>query len=1092
MSTPVTDPAQTGQISTESRLRSELAHNYRFSDGEAIHDKYKIIRALGYGGFAEVYLCYDLTMEREVAVKVFNTADVELKEAKVAGKLDHPNIVGIHHADTLPDKTPYIVYKYIDGKTLESHLEEATYRRMNLNEETFAIITQIGQALHYAHSLGIVHRDVKPSNVLLDKSGKPYLTDFGLGEIKQMSEENSNKRSALSSMLESRMAGTVPYMAPEQLKAQSSGDQLTDLYSFGVVIYEMLTGQLPYHKGRETQLIVQIASDTTQPLPPNIANPELHEGVGRVIMRMLSKDPKQRHQSALDFVEDLTSVAQGYIAANTQYEKATKAMAQKNWRLALDIFTKMQKETPGHKDVFQQLERVQQKVRLLDLYEKATADVEQKKYQDALDKIELIQQIEPNYEVEGLRQQALHGRSEHEKRSLHEQYQQARTQFKANDYKAVLDTLAIIYEKNPAYPDPDQLQSKAQEKVDHQNHLRDLYNQGVESIRRQHWAEALAAFEQLSEIEPDYEDVGTRLTTVSHFHELSTLFQEAATALEEKSYATCFQKLNAVHYRNPNFKPTIIASKWAEALDELFRHTQQLLKQEQYEESLTAVALLREQEANYPGLDDLSLSAETGLANQQLRAHLDDLYGRAVEQLSQRQYSEVLQSWATIQAQKQTLDYPDTQSIAKQAKLSLYNEAIAALAQNDAAKALRLLAQLKKFDPDFIDDKQVAKQAEQKIAQSANLKRWGQRIGGGIILILLLLFGARACYNSVTGSAPDPTPTPTLTATVTPTVRATTPAPTQTALPPSPTATSTVPATHTPSPSPTPTATATQTPSVTPTPQLAATAVLPASILDKPETDAQELAFVAIGEQVTILGITPNGHWLWIRDQDGLEGFVAADRFNFTDTAVPTVIPSEISPTPQGQATALNAVTLYCDHRDSSKVIKDIRINTTVQVIGRSANSSWLYIQDPTGSQGFVSARFFDFPSNMIAALPVSQADPSCEGEETSSTPPTFSSVPQATAVAAAPLTLDIWPVGEATCQGGSWTQSLYMQGRGGNGLYTYYWNGQRKTGPTSSSSTFPLANNQGSLIGKARVESGDGQRYEIDFYINGVDCTNS
>jgi outer membrane protein assembly factor BamD (BamD/ComL family)/uncharacterized protein YraI len=1081
--TPTDDIPQSTQPSTQSRIKSELEHKYTYQKGSTIADRYQINEPLGAGGFAEVYQCQDLQIDRTVAVKVFTQPRGELTEARVAGRLKHSNIVSVHDAGMLSGQIPFIVFEYVAGETLEAHLNNATYRRVTLNQQTLTMVRQIASALDYAHGRNVIHRDVKPSNIILGQDGQAYLTDFGLGEIKQAGEHDG-RSARTTTLLQSRMGGTIPYMAPEQVKGDIPGSKATDLYSFGVVVYEMLTGQLPYHKGRETQIILQIASEDVAPLPPHIANPELPEGVEGVLLRMISKKPEDRYPSAQAFVNELESASKEYAAANTLYDKALAFVAEGIWREAVRAFEEIERRAPGHKDVRLQLEQARQKVKLLDLRDEAEKQVQAENFQAALDTLVLIEKIDPNTDIAGLRDRAIAGLEREEQRSLAEQYKQARQQLTAGEFAAVLNTLAVIFQKNPDYPDPENIREQAQKEVDYQNHLRQLYNQGMEFSRQEKWGDALQTFQQLDREKPGYEDVQDRLFMARHVYELSTLLGQARTALEQRDFTLCLDTLAKITDKNPDFKSADVAHTRQEALDKLYRQGQRMIEQENYAEALTAVTLLRERQPDYSGLDKLAADAQTGLEQQQLRAELDQSYAQAGQQLNEKKYSDVLQIWALIQERKGDLEYADSQFVVQRAKDAIYSEARAALEGGHANRALEHWYKLRSYDETYPDDQHIEERAQQKLANRARNRSLAIRVVGAIILTIFVLWVGRTCYQSVITPIIAPTETPTSTTTPTNT---STPTPTPTPTPThTPTATDTPTATATPTKTftPTPTNTPTDTPTITPTPPVEATANQAVSIFDQPDaTTGTELAQVRAGETVTVLGITANGNWLRVRHANSVEGWAAENRFNWPGSGVPILDPAKISPTPQLQTTAQDAATIYCGPDVTYQQVKDIPVGTIVQVLGRWSNRSWLYI-DAGGDEGFVAANRFDFPFADIPALPIVQPDANC-GSTVTGTP---STPIIASATPSAALRLDIWWIGDGRCDGGTWIRDVFMQGQGGNGTYTYFWNDELKGGPITGSITFEVRGTGGTSNGTGRVTSG-GQSVETVLFVPGITC---
>jgi serine/threonine protein kinase/tetratricopeptide (TPR) repeat protein len=253
--------------------------------------KYRLIEQLGRGGFASVYKAYQARLDRYVAVKVLHPHLVEgedflarfEREAKAVATLRHPNIVIVHDFD-VEDNIYYMVMEFIDGQSLKEKLLQLnasqTYMPLATIEQIMKCITE---ALDYAHDRGMLHRDVKPSNVILDTKGEAFLTDFGIARI--LSNTQFTATGAL--------IGTPAYMSPEQ--GQGLGvSPASDVYSLGVMLYEFLTGHVPFDADTPLAIIFKHISD---PLPSiRTTRPELPEGLERVVYKALAKDPDDRFQ----------------------------------------------------------------------------------------------------------------------------------------------------------------------------------------------------------------------------------------------------------------------------------------------------------------------------------------------------------------------------------------------------------------------------------------------------------------------------------------------------------------------------------------------------------------------------------------------------------------------------------------------------------------------------------------------------------------------------------------------------------------------------------------------------------------------------
>ncbi len=265
--------------------------------------RYRIVELLGRGGMAEVYKAYQPSLDRYVAIKLMHTFLAEdpdffnrfTREAKNVGALRHPNIVQIHDFDH-DGPTYYMVMEFIDGGPLKTRLEEyaGQGRHMPL-AEAIHIIQDVGSALSYAHKRGMIHRDIKPANVMLDSTGRVILTDFGIAKLL-----SGAKYTASGAMM-----GTPSYMAPEQGLGQP-GDARADIYSLGVMFYQLVTGRLPFEA--DTPLGV-LLKHVNEPLPlPRAIYPDLPQSVENIILKAMAKDPAERYQSVDDMLAHLRNL----------------------------------------------------------------------------------------------------------------------------------------------------------------------------------------------------------------------------------------------------------------------------------------------------------------------------------------------------------------------------------------------------------------------------------------------------------------------------------------------------------------------------------------------------------------------------------------------------------------------------------------------------------------------------------------------------------------------------------------------------------------------------------------------------------------
>jgi predicted Ser/Thr protein kinase len=270
-----------------------------FNVGENV-GPYRIIEQLGQGGMATVFKAYHASLDRYVAIKVLHPAFSEdpsfearfQREARVVAKLEHPNIVPIYdYAEH--EKRPYLVMKFIEGNTLKAKLDQGPLS----SGEVSKIVEAVGSALAYAHRQSVLHRDIKPSNVLVAADGQIYLADFGLARIAQSGE---------STLSGDMIIGTPQYISPEQAMGIKELDQRTDVYSFGVMLYEMVVGKVPFNADTPFSII---HDHIYSPLPlPRKVNPNVSDRVERVLLKTLAKDRLDRYESVDQMVSAFDEV----------------------------------------------------------------------------------------------------------------------------------------------------------------------------------------------------------------------------------------------------------------------------------------------------------------------------------------------------------------------------------------------------------------------------------------------------------------------------------------------------------------------------------------------------------------------------------------------------------------------------------------------------------------------------------------------------------------------------------------------------------------------------------------------------------------
>jgi len=263
--------------------------------------RYEIKAELGRGGMATVYRAYDPSFDRDVAIKVLPREflhdpqfhDRFQREIRMVAQLEHPAIVPVYDVGE-EEGMPFFVMRYMSGGSLTDWIERG---RFSL-EDTARIVERLAQALSYAHKQGVIHRDLKPDNVLFDNNGDPFISDFGVAKFAE----------AASNLTGSGIIGTPAYMSPEQAQGDPV-DSRTDIYGLGVIVYQMLSGRQPYNADTPMGVVVK---HITEPVPEILrANPDLPESMDTIIKSAMAKDKQKRYTTATDLARALNLAAFG-------------------------------------------------------------------------------------------------------------------------------------------------------------------------------------------------------------------------------------------------------------------------------------------------------------------------------------------------------------------------------------------------------------------------------------------------------------------------------------------------------------------------------------------------------------------------------------------------------------------------------------------------------------------------------------------------------------------------------------------------------------------------------------------------------------
>ena len=266
------------------------------SKGQKINDRYEIVKSIGEGGMANVYLATDNILERNVAVKVLRgdlSADEKFirrfeREAQSVSNLSHPNIVEVYDVG-IEDGNHYIVMEYIDGKTLKQLLKK---RESLTLTEVIDIMSQLTDGLAHAHESYIIHRDIKPQNIMIEDNGLIKITDFGIAmalNATQITQTNS-------------VMGSVHYLPPEQASGKGATIK-SDIYSLGILMYELLTGTVPFKGDNAVEIALKHMKDKIPSITKQ--NPAIPQSVENILMKATAKNPRNRYDSVREMYNDL-------------------------------------------------------------------------------------------------------------------------------------------------------------------------------------------------------------------------------------------------------------------------------------------------------------------------------------------------------------------------------------------------------------------------------------------------------------------------------------------------------------------------------------------------------------------------------------------------------------------------------------------------------------------------------------------------------------------------------------------------------------------------------------------------------------------
>lgn len=530
---------------------------------------YRVLKRVGEGGWAYVYKAQHPKLPKVVALKQLKPELVRdernlrrfLREAHIVSQIEHPNVVTIH--DLLYDKETewhYIVTEFAEKGNLEDRLKE--FPTGLPVDEVLHMALGICSGLEAAHRKGVVHRDVKPSNILLFDAGEkwymPKLSDFGIAKAPPGEGEEASKDSGIY--------GSLPYMSPEQLDEDIEVDNRSDLYSLGITLYELITGQVPFPLTGDIQDIFW-AHIYMSPKPPRDIRPDIPEALETIVLRALQKKPQERYQSAAGMREALRAIVDA--SAREVRRRKFKALLEQGqahlrdekWEEAIEVLGQADSLEPGNELVLEGLQKAREQQQLKRLYELGVQYMEERKWREARDRLAEIVFIDPDYEGGEARILLDRAREELKRRQkqddLMAQYKKGMGHFRKHQWAPAIEELEQVVADDPEFEDAAERLEKARRYVQADG----LYEQARRQITRGDWEEAVELLEEVESLNPPHFDVTqelqyarNKLEELRIEQQLGVWYERGMTYLAAGDLEQAKVHFERIHQRQPDYR----------------------------------------------------------------------------------------------------------------------------------------------------------------------------------------------------------------------------------------------------------------------------------------------------------------------------------------------------------------------------------------------------------------------------------------------------------------------------------------------------------------------------------------------------------
>lgn len=638
--------------------------------GKVLGNRYRILRELGSGGMAWVYLAEDGKENRLVAVKILYPQFAEdlsyiqrfNREAKLASTLTDPHIVRVLDYGSDRD-VHYLVMEYVEGQDLR---EALNYEGRFPWRDALEIVDQLAAALEHAHMHGVVHRDIKPQNMMMDESGLLKVLDFGIARVP-----------TLPSLTQSGFIGSPYYVSPEQAMGEEV-DTRADIYSSGIVLYELLSGNIPFDAKSPWSIISQhIAND---PPPIVLEKGEIPETVQQLLDRMVAKRPEDRFQTPTAMRRAIAAVLAGQpipeITVDTQpvetvdskamaqslYQRAVEAMASQEWARAVDQLNQALKFDPDFPAASDKLAVAEHKAQITALFHTAKRALLGGLWKDAITNLNRVLELEPDYQdAENLLEEAHEGlKKEDTQKFLATRYEEGVAHFEAARWDNAISAFQEVRLLSPGYERVDQLLVEA-ERLSHPT----LFQKLAPALWSETWRRwGLIGVGILAIVGVIFFGFANRTPTAAEDdvqQRLKTLYTQAQQALEAGNPDQAITLFDQILVENPDYadvaslKRNLLAtltpvapliSATGQTLNTILEEAQSMVDAEQWSKAIELLAELRSTDAGYEpdrisslfcdayvgrGLETLANTSTADRADQLVRAALADFEAGLVE-----------------------------------------------------------------------------------------------------------------------------------------------------------------------------------------------------------------------------------------------------------------------------------------------------------------------------------------------------------------------------------------------------------------------------------------------------------------------------